>query len=199
MRRALAEASRGRGSVEPNPMVGAVVVSGGEAVGVGHHERFGGPHAEVVALARAGDQARGARRSTSPSNPAATTGRPPLASTAVLRSRDGPGGRRAPRSVPQGRRRWPEPTQGERGRGDGRGRSRRRPIAQRPLPQAAGARPAVRHGEVGDDARRADRHRDRATADGSPTPGRGPWSTKSGGGWTPSSSESGPPWPTTPN
>jgi len=60
MCRALAEASRGRGFVEPNPMVGVVVVSRGEAVGVGHHERFGGPHAEVIALGRAGEQARGA-------------------------------------------------------------------------------------------------------------------------------------------
>ncbi|WP_435005450.1 bifunctional diaminohydroxyphosphoribosylaminopyrimidine deaminase/5-amino-6-(5-phosphoribosylamino)uracil reductase RibD [Tundrisphaera lichenicola] len=60
MARALAEAARGRGSVEPNPMVGAVVVRDGRAVGVGHHERFGGPHAEVVALARAGDRAIGA-------------------------------------------------------------------------------------------------------------------------------------------
>jgi len=59
MLRALAEAARGRGSVEPNPMVGAVVVRDGRAVGVGHHERFGGPHAEVVALARAGGLAAG--------------------------------------------------------------------------------------------------------------------------------------------
>jgi diaminohydroxyphosphoribosylaminopyrimidine deaminase/5-amino-6-(5-phosphoribosylamino)uracil reductase len=60
MHRALAEAGRGRGGVEPNPMVGAVVVRDGRAVGVGHHERFGGPHAEVVALGEAGDAARGA-------------------------------------------------------------------------------------------------------------------------------------------
>jgi diaminohydroxyphosphoribosylaminopyrimidine deaminase / 5-amino-6-(5-phosphoribosylamino)uracil reductase len=60
MARALAEAGRGRGSVEPNPMVGAVVVRDGKAVGVGHHGHFGGPHAEVVALARAGELARGA-------------------------------------------------------------------------------------------------------------------------------------------
>ena len=59
MRLALAEAERGRGSVEPNPMVGAVVERDGLAVGVGHHERFGGPHAEVVALGRAGDLATG--------------------------------------------------------------------------------------------------------------------------------------------
>src|SRR5438445_361366 len=60
MRRALAEAVRGLGRVEPNPMVGAVVVREGRPVGVGHHARFGGPHAEVEALAQAGDAARGA-------------------------------------------------------------------------------------------------------------------------------------------
>jgi len=60
MRRALAEAGRGIGGVEPNPAVGAVVVRDGRLVAVGHHERFGGPHAEVVALAAAGESARGA-------------------------------------------------------------------------------------------------------------------------------------------
>src|SRR5438270_10168758 len=60
MRRALAEAERGRGAVEPNPLVGAVVVRDGRPVGFGHHARFGGPHAEVVALDAAGDAARGA-------------------------------------------------------------------------------------------------------------------------------------------
>jgi diaminohydroxyphosphoribosylaminopyrimidine deaminase/5-amino-6-(5-phosphoribosylamino)uracil reductase len=44
----------------PNPVVGAVVVSGGNVVGEGWHERAGGPHAEVVALDAAGERARGA-------------------------------------------------------------------------------------------------------------------------------------------
>jgi len=59
MRRALHLAARGVGFVEPNPPVGAVVAIGGEIVGEGWHERFGGPHAEVVALAAAGPRARG--------------------------------------------------------------------------------------------------------------------------------------------
>jgi diaminohydroxyphosphoribosylaminopyrimidine deaminase/5-amino-6-(5-phosphoribosylamino)uracil reductase len=58
--RALELAERGRGGTHPNPVVGAVVVRGGEVVGEGWHERAGGPHAEVSALARAGERARGA-------------------------------------------------------------------------------------------------------------------------------------------
>jgi diaminohydroxyphosphoribosylaminopyrimidine deaminase/5-amino-6-(5-phosphoribosylamino)uracil reductase len=61
MRRALELARRGEGRVEPNPMVGAVVASpAGEVLGEGWHEAFGGPHAEVMALAAAGGSARGA-------------------------------------------------------------------------------------------------------------------------------------------
>jgi diaminohydroxyphosphoribosylaminopyrimidine deaminase/5-amino-6-(5-phosphoribosylamino)uracil reductase len=61
MRRALDLAPGGLGRVEPNPMVGAVVVRGECVVGEGFHARFGGPHAEVVALAQAGTEARGAQ------------------------------------------------------------------------------------------------------------------------------------------
>ncbi len=60
MRRALVLAARGAGHVAPNPMVGAVVVRDGVVVGEGWHARFGGPHAEVVALAAAGAAAKGA-------------------------------------------------------------------------------------------------------------------------------------------
>jgi diaminohydroxyphosphoribosylaminopyrimidine deaminase/5-amino-6-(5-phosphoribosylamino)uracil reductase len=61
MRRALELARRGVGRVEPNPPVGAVVAAaaGDRIVGEGWHERFGGPHAEVIALAAAGTAARG--------------------------------------------------------------------------------------------------------------------------------------------
>lgn len=61
MRHALALAEAGIGSVEPNPPVGAVVVDQElRLLGEGWHERFGGPHAEVNALAAAGEAARGA-------------------------------------------------------------------------------------------------------------------------------------------
>jgi diaminohydroxyphosphoribosylaminopyrimidine deaminase/5-amino-6-(5-phosphoribosylamino)uracil reductase len=60
MRRALVLAERGWGHTSPNPMVGAVVVRANEIVGEGWHERYGGPHAEVIALASAGERAEGA-------------------------------------------------------------------------------------------------------------------------------------------
>jgi diaminohydroxyphosphoribosylaminopyrimidine deaminase/5-amino-6-(5-phosphoribosylamino)uracil reductase len=60
MRRALALAERGWGQTAPNPMVGAVVVRDGVAVGEGWHTRYGEPHAEVEALRSAGERARGA-------------------------------------------------------------------------------------------------------------------------------------------
>lgn len=60
MRLALREARRGVGRTSPNPAVGAVLVKGGRVVARGHHARAGGPHAEVVAIRRAGSRARGA-------------------------------------------------------------------------------------------------------------------------------------------
>ena len=53
MGRAIELAERGRGFVEPNPLVGAVVVRDGQQVGEGWHQRFGEAHAEVNALAAA--------------------------------------------------------------------------------------------------------------------------------------------------
>ena len=60
MKLALRLAARGAGWVSPNPMVGAVLVQQGQVVGRGYHRRVGAPHAEVEALRRAGDAARGA-------------------------------------------------------------------------------------------------------------------------------------------
>ena len=60
MRLALAEAEKGRGRTHPNPVVGALVVRGGRLIARGHHERAGLSHAEVNALRKAGERARGA-------------------------------------------------------------------------------------------------------------------------------------------
>jgi len=53
-------AVRSLGFTSPNPHVGAVVVRGGRIVGTGYHEAAGRPHAEIIALGRAGKKARGA-------------------------------------------------------------------------------------------------------------------------------------------
>jgi len=60
MRRALRLAARARGRVEPNPMVGCVLVRRGRVIGEGWHRRFGGPHAERDALRRCTGSASGA-------------------------------------------------------------------------------------------------------------------------------------------
>ena len=60
MARALQLAARGLYTTTPNPRVGCVIVRGGAVVGEGWHERAGAPHAEVNALAAAGERARGA-------------------------------------------------------------------------------------------------------------------------------------------
>ncbi|MBI2994226.1 MAG: bifunctional diaminohydroxyphosphoribosylaminopyrimidine deaminase/5-amino-6-(5-phosphoribosylamino)uracil reductase RibD [Gammaproteobacteria bacterium] len=60
MARALQLARRGLYTTAPNPRVGSVLVRGGAIIAQGWHERAGGPHAEVAALAEAGGAARGA-------------------------------------------------------------------------------------------------------------------------------------------
>lgn len=60
MQRALELAAQGQGYVEPNPMVGCVIVQGAEIIGEGWHRRFGEAHAEVEALRMAGRRAQGA-------------------------------------------------------------------------------------------------------------------------------------------
>ena len=60
MRLALKLARKGAGWVNPNPMVGAVIVRHGEIIGKGYHEFFGGPHAEVNAINSCKRSPRGA-------------------------------------------------------------------------------------------------------------------------------------------
>src|SRR4051812_2245183 len=85
MRRALELAERGRGWVEPNPLVGGVVVRDGELIGEGWHQKYGGPHAEVHALAAAGDAARGATLYVT-LEPCCHHGKTPPCTDAVLRA-----------------------------------------------------------------------------------------------------------------
>ncbi len=85
MRRALELAERGRGRVEPNPLVGAVVVRDGVRVGEGWHQRYGGPHAEVHALAAAGPAARGATLYVT-LEPCCHLGKTPPCTDAILRA-----------------------------------------------------------------------------------------------------------------
>jgi diaminohydroxyphosphoribosylaminopyrimidine deaminase / 5-amino-6-(5-phosphoribosylamino)uracil reductase len=79
-------AARGAGDVEPNPLVGAVIARGDRILGMGHHRRFGGPHAEVEAIAdcRArGHNPRGATMYVT-LEPCARAGKQPPCTGAIL-------------------------------------------------------------------------------------------------------------------
>ena len=60
MRMALRLAEKARGRTSPNPMVGALVVKGGKVISRGYHRKAGEPHAEAIALKKAGRKAKGA-------------------------------------------------------------------------------------------------------------------------------------------
>jgi diaminohydroxyphosphoribosylaminopyrimidine deaminase / 5-amino-6-(5-phosphoribosylamino)uracil reductase len=81
--RALELAAQARGAAYPNPAVGAVLVQAGAIVGEGATEPVGGRHAEVVALAVAGDRARGATLYVT-MEPCAHHGRTPPCVDAVI-------------------------------------------------------------------------------------------------------------------
>lgn len=60
MKRAIELADKGKGSVNPNPLVGAVIVKDGRIIGEGYHEVFGKAHAEVNAFLHATEDVAGA-------------------------------------------------------------------------------------------------------------------------------------------
>ncbi len=57
--RCLRLAKKGKGLVSPNPMVGAVIVKNGEIIGEGYHKKYGGEHAEVIAIKNATENVAG--------------------------------------------------------------------------------------------------------------------------------------------
>ena len=148
---AMRRASRwppGLGTTSPNPVVGCVLLDAdGEVVGEGFHAYAGGPHAEIVALAQAGERARGGTAVVT-LEPCNHTGRTGPCSAGADRRRGRPGGRSP----------WPTPTRSRpaapatlraagvagRDRGTrGRGRGRQHRLADRGAPG-----PAVRDLEV---------------------------------------------------
>lgn len=85
MARAIRLANRGRYSTSPNPRVGCVMVKDGQPVGQGWHSKAGEPHAEIVALAEAGERARGSTCYVS-LEPCCHHGRTPPCTEALIRS-----------------------------------------------------------------------------------------------------------------
>lgn len=85
MRRALELAALGRYTTHPNPRVGCVVVQGERVVGEGWHRKWGEPHAEPLALAAAGEAAKGATVYVS-LEPHSYHGRTPPCTQALIRA-----------------------------------------------------------------------------------------------------------------
>jgi len=83
MRLALQLAVKGQGRTSPNPCVGAVIVLGDQVVGQGYHQKAGTPHAEVHALADAGEKAAGSTLYVT-LEPCNHTGRTPPCTEAIL-------------------------------------------------------------------------------------------------------------------
>jgi diaminohydroxyphosphoribosylaminopyrimidine deaminase/5-amino-6-(5-phosphoribosylamino)uracil reductase len=85
MKKAIVLARKGLGRTSPNPMVGAVLVRKGRVVGQGFHQKAGGPHAEPIAIARAGKEAKGATLYVN-LEPCNHFGRTPPCTQAIIKS-----------------------------------------------------------------------------------------------------------------
>jgi diaminohydroxyphosphoribosylaminopyrimidine deaminase/5-amino-6-(5-phosphoribosylamino)uracil reductase len=85
MRLALRLAAKGKGTTSPNPRVGAVVVKGGRIIAKGWHRRAGEPHAEAIALDKAGGAAAGSTLYVT-LEPCSTWGRTPPCTDGIIAS-----------------------------------------------------------------------------------------------------------------
>src|SRR3989338_4176964 len=85
MNQALALAEKGRSTVSPNPMVGCIIVKNGRIVGIGYHQKAGGPHSEVISLRRAGEKAKGATMYVT-LEPCSHFGKTPPCSKAIIKA-----------------------------------------------------------------------------------------------------------------
>ncbi len=85
MKIALREARKGEGKTAPNPMVGAVIFKGDRVIATGYHRRVGLPHAEIMALKKAGPAARGASLAVN-LEPCCHYGRTPPCTEAIIQS-----------------------------------------------------------------------------------------------------------------
>ena len=84
MRRALELAARGAGAVDPNPLVGAVIVKDGRIAGEGWHKKFGEAHAEVNAFSSLTESAEGAEMYVT-LEPCAHYGKTPPCANAIVK------------------------------------------------------------------------------------------------------------------
>lgn len=85
MRMVLRLAQRGRGLVNPNPMVGCIIVKDGKIAGQGFHKKAGLPHAEIEALEKAQDKAQGASLYVN-LEPCSHYGRTPPCTKAIIKA-----------------------------------------------------------------------------------------------------------------
>lgn len=85
MRRALLLARKGVGFVQPNPMVGAVIVKGETIISEGYHQRYGGAHAEVEALRKVAESLEDATMYVT-LEPCSHYGKTPPCAEAIIRS-----------------------------------------------------------------------------------------------------------------
>ncbi len=85
MKRALRAAEKARGTCSPNPFVGAVIVKNNKVIAEGWTQEYGGDHAEVQALAKAGNMARGADMYVT-LEPCAHFGKTPPCTKAIIRA-----------------------------------------------------------------------------------------------------------------